>query len=68
MWNKTSFGHVQKNLNRAKEQLKLAHQIDPLSQNVKVISEARREVKKWLSRGEIMWRQRSKAMWLAEGG
>jgi len=33
VWNKTSFGHVQRNLSKAKEQLQITHQAGPLSHN-----------------------------------
>ncbi|XP_042958008.1 uncharacterized protein LOC122293496 [Carya illinoinensis] len=39
---------------------------DPLSDNRQKLQEARNEVQKWLTRNEIMWKQRSKALWLAE--
>ncbi|XP_042951290.1 uncharacterized protein LOC122285342 [Carya illinoinensis] len=67
VWNKTIFGHVQRNLKKAKDQLCLVHQADPLSDNRQKLQEARNEVQKWLTRNEIMWKQRSKALWLAEG-
>ncbi|XP_042954684.1 uncharacterized protein LOC122291103 [Carya illinoinensis] len=67
VWNKNSFGHVQRNLRKAKERLFIAHQADPLSYDRQKIQEARNEVQKWLARSEVMWRQRSKALWLAKG-
>lgn len=67
LWNCTSFGNVQKELHKAKQKLKQIQDEDPLCVRREEQNEARDEVQKWLKRDEIMWRQRSKALWLKEG-
>ncbi|XP_042950220.1 uncharacterized protein LOC122282326 [Carya illinoinensis] len=67
VWNRSSFGNVQRNLHKAKEKLRLAHQADPFSLNRQQIQMARNAVQQWLQRSETMWKQRSKVLWLAEG-
>ncbi|XP_042958080.1 uncharacterized protein LOC122293610 [Carya illinoinensis] len=67
LWNRASFGNVQRCLSLAQEKLRMAHQNDPLSLNRQQIQLARKAVQQWLQRSEIMWKQRSKVLWLAEG-
>ncbi|XP_042944747.1 uncharacterized protein LOC122278633 [Carya illinoinensis] len=40
VWNKASFGHVQRSLKVAQEKLQLAHQMDPLSHDKQKLQEA----------------------------
>lgn len=40
---------------------------DPVGLNIQENIQAREEVNKWLGREEVMWHQRSKAMWIQVG-
>ncbi|KAJ0018154.1 hypothetical protein Pint_10775 [Pistacia integerrima] len=65
-WNMTTFGHVQKKLQQAKQQLNQLYEGD-CGSDVSVLNKAKEEVQLWLEKDEVMWRQRSKALWLKEG-
>ncbi|GLU10723.1 hypothetical protein SLE2022_275090 [Rubroshorea leprosula] len=66
-WNRVQFGHVQTHLKQCMKEFKrLSHHQDPAL----AAREERRvlnELEEWLERGEIMWRQRSRDIWIQEG-
>ncbi|XP_041025296.1 uncharacterized protein LOC121265675 [Juglans microcarpa x Juglans regia] len=66
-WNRTNFGNVKRNLQRAKYRLKQLQESDPMGVRREEQKAVRKEVQKWLERDEVMWRQRSKELWLREG-
>ncbi|XP_042939609.1 uncharacterized protein LOC122274659 [Carya illinoinensis] len=66
-WNSNSFGNVQKQLSMAKQRMTWLYENDPLGTDKEAHDEAREEVQKWLERDELMWKQRSKVLWLKEG-
>ncbi|KAF5458601.1 hypothetical protein F2P56_022622 [Juglans regia] len=66
-WNKHCFGNVQSQLSKAQRTLSTLYERDPDFIPLEELNVARDEVQIWLERNEIMWRQRSKAMWLKEG-
>lgn len=59
------YGLVRKKLNDTRESLKLVQGIE--SKRVMELNQAQEELQQWLEKEEIMWRQRSKALWLKEG-
>ncbi|KAF5463276.1 hypothetical protein F2P56_019199 [Juglans regia] len=66
-WNKQGFGNVQTQLNKAQRSLCNLQDMDPGLVSNDALNAARSKVQLWLERKEIMWRQRSKALWLKEG-
>ncbi|GLT96557.1 hypothetical protein SLE2022_141700 [Rubroshorea leprosula] len=66
-WNRVQFGHVQTHLKQCiKKFERLNHHQDPAL----AAREERRvlnELEEWLEREEIMWRQRSRDIWIHEG-
>lgn len=67
VWNRISFGRVQYQLRKAKQKLKYMQERDPTYGYRESHLLARVEVQTWLEREKIMWRQRSKELWLKEG-
>ncbi|KAF5444973.1 hypothetical protein F2P56_034064 [Juglans regia] len=66
-WNKNWFGNVQKQLRLARQSMELLHALDPVGEQKEDHERAREELQKWMERDEVMWRQRSKALWLKDG-
>lgn len=66
-WSKTRFKHVQTNLRKAQSNLKNLLTLDPLFSKQDEHCKERREDQSWLEKDKLMWRQRSRIMWLIEG-
>ncbi|XP_042969025.1 uncharacterized protein LOC122301700 [Carya illinoinensis] len=67
IWNKSKFGHVRQGIEKARSKLKWLQASDPCFQKRDEHGKARVEMQVWMEREEIMWRQRSKSLWLKEG-
>lgn len=67
VWNKEVFGNVKKGLEKARANLQSIQRSDPRGNRRHEHKAAISEVQNWLEREEIMWRKRSKALWLKEG-
>lgn len=67
LWNKSKFGNVDSKLKEAKQKLAFIQNRDSVVLNIYDVDLAFAEVQKWLDKKEIMWKQRSRARWLAKG-
>lgn len=67
-WDKDVFGSVQKKFKELKKKLELPQQQDFTADVKSQIQVTKIELEEILDREEILWRQRSKVQWLAEGG
>ena len=66
-WNWAKFGNVNKMLKQKKEKLQQLELWDNLHGKIEVIKRVRREINEIQVREELMWNQRSKALWLKWG-
>ena len=66
-WNRRVFGNVNKKLKVLKERLNQLEAQNNLHETAKEIYEVRREINEMLVREEVMWKQRSRALWLKCG-
>ncbi|KAL0417111.1 UNVERIFIED_CONTAM: hypothetical protein Slati_3543000 [Sesamum latifolium] len=66
-WDKTTFGHVRTKVKKLEDQLAKLD-VDPISAEISLKrSRLCNELEEFLSREELMWKQRGKAQWLSEG-
>ncbi|KAL0292313.1 UNVERIFIED_CONTAM: hypothetical protein Sradi_6994500, partial [Sesamum radiatum] len=66
-WDKSNFGHVRRRVKELEEQL-VKLDIDPISVEGRLLrGQLRNELEEFLSREELMWKQRGKAQWLRKG-
>ncbi|KAL0016437.1 hypothetical protein SO802_003506 [Lithocarpus litseifolius] len=67
LWNHTTFGHVRNTLAKKLRELQNAEETDCYRTNLGRIYVLRDEIQKLKTREELMWKQRSRNMWLKEG-
>jgi hypothetical protein len=66
-WNRDVFGHCQKRINDITEQLQKIQHKDCTEENYKSEVMLQSEMNEWLLRSEMLWRQKSREMWLKDG-
>lgn len=66
-WARTKFGSVIKQTGALRKQLEILWKRSPSPERGKEIKTASRNLDELLHREEMMWRQRSRALWLREG-
>lgn len=67
VWNKFTFGSVQKRIREAQQRLDQLKHLDPLCLRPKNHKSIRNEVFKWMEWEEMIWQQRLRVLWLSEG-
>lgn len=66
-WNRFEFGNVQTKLSKTHTRLKHLQELDSLLLDHDQQKEAHREVQNWLEKDKLMWKYRSRVLWLKEG-
>ena len=66
-WNQRTFGNVNTRLKRLKERLQFFEGQNLLHETACEIQEVKKEINETLIREEVMWNQRSRALWLKIG-
>ena len=66
-WNWNVFGNVHQVLRQKKERLQLLEARDSLHEDAEEIQRVKKEINEVLMREEIMWNQRSRALWIKWG-
>ena len=66
-WNWNVFGNVHQVLRQKKERLQLLEARDSLHEDAEEIQRVKNEINEVLMREEIMWNQRSRALWIKWG-
>lgn len=66
-WNRSHFGHVREKMQQCAKDIDSLW-LQPRTEAVQV-EEAKKicEIEEWLEREELMWKQRSREIWLQEG-
>ena len=63
-WNWKEFGNVKHTIKRKREQLQQLESLNSLHKKAEEIQKLKTEINETLTREEIMWSQRSRAMWI----
>jgi hypothetical protein len=66
-WNKEVFGHVQARIAKFSRNIEKIQLEDPTKGNVMEEAKLQAGMNSWLSRNELMWRQKSRETWLKDG-
>ena len=63
-WNREVFGNVNKTLRVKQQRLQEIEALNRLHETVKEIEVLRKEINEILIKEEVMWSQRSRALWM----
>ncbi|XP_075665040.1 uncharacterized protein LOC142634633 [Castanea sativa] len=66
-WNKEVFGHYQDSINRLLSKIAEVQSGSQSMENERIESNLLVELLKWLVRSEILWKKKSRELWLKEG-
>nr|POE60828.1 hypothetical protein CFP56_39840 [Quercus suber] len=66
-WNKEVFGNCQDRINRLMRNINEVQQKSPSKENGRIEEALQLELLEWLMRSEILWKQKSRELWLKEG-
>ncbi|XP_050264248.1 uncharacterized protein LOC126708501 [Quercus robur] len=66
-WNRREFGNVNKNLRQKQSRLQQLEELNLLHESVEEIQTLKKEINEVLLREEMMWNQRSRALWVKCG-
>lgn len=66
-WNRCSFGKVRKEIKELEKRIKVLGRYKDRGRNRQMLKQAKDRLHELKEREEIMWRQRSRAIWLREG-
>ncbi|XP_022841874.1 uncharacterized protein LOC111365549 [Olea europaea var. sylvestris] len=67
LWNRSKFGRVQAELNKARTKLSQIQKKDPATINTEALRTSAEKVQTWMDREELMWKQQPRAAWLEQG-
>ncbi|XP_075658855.1 uncharacterized protein LOC142628694 [Castanea sativa] len=66
-WNKEVFGHCQDKINSLLKKIKEVQDRQPSHENGLLENDLQAELSEWLLRSEVVWRQKSRELWLKLG-
>ncbi|XP_075659200.1 uncharacterized protein LOC142629097 [Castanea sativa] len=66
-WNNEVFGNCQDRINRLMKNINEVQRKSPSEENGRIEEALQLELSEWLMRSEILWKQKSRELWLKEG-
>uniref|UniRef100_A0A2N9FR65 Reverse transcriptase domain-containing protein n=1 Tax=Fagus sylvatica TaxID=28930 RepID=A0A2N9FR65_FAGSY len=66
-WNRENFGWCNTRIEEIKQKLVEYQRVEPSTQNISHLINLQQELDEWLVRQEVIWRQKSREIWLEEG-
>lgn len=66
-WNREFFGMCYKRIVEIEQNIKWYQSLNPTEENMKREKQLQEELSEWMARQEILWRQKSRELWLMAG-